>query len=219
MTSSEPQIEQKFGRWLPSLHLVAMLSESSGRAIVASEARLVLGTAVSIAIRSESEMNGFPGTAPRTVTDLSTYTLESLRRDAEFVLYRGRKDADPRHILVVAPVSEEPSQGTLKRLEHEYALRTELDDPAWTARPLALVRDKGLTLLVLEDPGGAPLDRLLGQPLELTQFLHIAIGLAVVLGNLYEQEIIHKDIRPANFPLRGGESSEGEELVTGLLEA
>ena len=74
--------------------------------------------------------------------ELSTYALESLREDAEFVHYRGRREADPRHILVVAPLSKQPAQETLRRLEHEYALRSELD-PTWAASPLALVRDKG----------------------------------------------------------------------------
>ena len=99
------------------------------------------------------EPNGFlDPTPPGATTDLSTYALEPLRKDAEFVLYRGGRDADPSRILVVAPASEQPAQRTLKRLEHEYALRTELD-PAWTASPLALVRDKGRTVLALKNPG------------------------------------------------------------------
>jgi serine/threonine protein kinase len=132
------------------------------------------------------------------MTELSTSALEPLRKDAEFVLYRGRRDADPNHILVVAPASVQPAPRTLKRLEHEYALRTELDS-AWAVRPLALVRDKGRTVLVLEDPGGKPLDRLLQQPLELTQFLRVAVSLSAALCRLHEHGIIHKDIKPANI--------------------
>jgi hypothetical protein len=30
-------------------------------------------------------------------------------------------------------------------------------DPAWAAKPLALTRHEGRTILVLEDPGGEPL--------------------------------------------------------------
>jgi hypothetical protein len=52
---------------------------------------------------------------------------------------------------------------SLKRLEREYCLRQELD-PAWAAQPIALGRHGDRTVLVLEDPGGMPLDQLRGQP-------------------------------------------------------
>src|ERR1700756_1598098 len=81
------------------------------------------------AIIAVYDRNGFADPASEVITNLSTYALEQLRKDAEFVLYRGRRDADPSHILVVAPASEQPARGTLKRLEHEYALRTERDRP------------------------------------------------------------------------------------------
>jgi serine/threonine protein kinase len=54
-------------------------------------------------------------------------------------------------------------------------------------------------MLILEDPGGEPLDRLLGQPMELDRFLRFAIRLAAALGKLHERRIIHKDIKPANI--------------------
>src|ERR1700749_4677536 len=129
------------------------------------------------------------------MTEISSYSLKPLWNDAEFVLYRGQRDAEPCHILIVTPLSQQPAQGTLRRLEHEYALRTRLD-PAWAVLPLALVSDKGRTALVLEDPGGEPLDGLLKGPLELTVFLRIAVGLAAVLVGLHGRSVIHKDIRP-----------------------
>ena len=52
-------------------------------------------------------------------------------------------------------------------------------------------------MLVLEDPGGEPLDRLLGQPMELTRFLRFAVGLAAAVGKLHKRGLIHKDIKPA----------------------
>ena len=131
------------------------------------------------------------------MTELSKYKLESLREDPEFVFYRGRRDAAPCSILVVAPSSKQPARQTLRRIEHEYKLRTELD-PAWATQPLALVHHEGQTVLVLEDPGGEPLNRLLAQPLELTRALRIAIGLSAALESLHERGIIHKDIKPAN---------------------
>jgi hypothetical protein len=53
----------------------------------------------------------------------------------------------------------------MEPLEHEYALRAELDSD-WAARPLTLARREGRSMLILEDPGGEPLDRLLGEPVE-----------------------------------------------------
>src|SRR5260370_11593555 len=57
-------------------------------------------------------------------------------------------------------------------------------------------------MLILTDPGGEPLDRILerraGQSLELTRALRIAIGLATALGRVHRQGLIHKDIKPAN---------------------
>src|SRR6516162_3083552 len=129
--------------------------------------------------------------------ELCTYALESFRENAEFILYRGRRDADSSHILAIAPLSKHPTQGVLRRLEHEYTFRTKVD-PAWAVVPLALVREKGETILVLEDPGGQPLDLLLERRLNLTEFLHISIGLANALGRIHERGIIHRDVKPAN---------------------
>src|SRR6202043_3427249 len=48
-------------------------------------------------------------------------------------------------------------------------------------------------------PGGVPLDRLLGRPLDVSHFLRIAIPLAGALRHLHERGLIHKDIKPANI--------------------
>lgn len=139
------------------------------------------------------------------------YLLELIREGADFTLYRGRKHASASPVLVVA-LTEQPSPQSLRRLEHEYSLAAELD-PAWAAKPLALTRHEGRTILVLTDPGGEPLDLILEdrilegepwQPLDLTRFLRISIGLATALGQVHRQGLIHKDIKPANVLVDDG---------------
>jgi PAS domain S-box-containing protein len=132
------------------------------------------------------------------VTDLSNYSLESLHKDAGLVLCRGRRKDGPGQVLVSLPEAESPAREVLKRLQSEYRLRAELDS-GWAIRPVELVRERGQIALVLEDPGGEPLDQVLERPLELTQFLPLAIGLSAALGALHERGIIHRDIKPANI--------------------
>ncbi|HXM70296.1 MAG TPA: AAA family ATPase, partial [Thermoanaerobaculia bacterium] len=67
--------------------------------------------------------------------------------------------------------------------------------------------------LVLEDPGGAPLDRLLGRPLEVSHFLRIAIPLARALRRVHERGLIHKDIKPANILV---DAASGGVWLTGF---
>src|SRR6202030_873264 len=102
---------------------------------------------------------------------MKPYSLDSgfqiLFEDGERVFCRGRRvggDGDRSAVLVVLPAAEHPSPSSLDRLTHEYGLKDELDE-AWAVRPLELVRDGGRTMLVLEDPGGEPLDLLLGAPM------------------------------------------------------
>src|ERR1700731_4763836 len=93
------------------------------------------------------------------ISGLSGYVLVPLRESADFTLYRGRKHDDPSPVLAIA-LFEQPSPQSIRRLMHEYSFAAELD-PAWAAKPLAISRHEGRTILVLKDPGGEPLDRVL----------------------------------------------------------
>ena len=136
------------------------------------------------------------------MNELSGYTFAPLR-EGDIALYRGTGNGLAPILLVAA---EETSFGYVERLQHEYALKTELD-VHWAARPVALAHHNDRITLVLEDPGGVPLDRLLGRPLDLSTFLRVAIPIAGALRRVHERGLIHKDIKPANIladPASGG---------------
>jgi PAS domain S-box-containing protein len=132
------------------------------------------------------------------MTELSAHVPESQWEDGEFLLSRAAPDGEPLPVLAAIPLTTPPSPAAIARLQHAFKLRNELD-PAWAARPLRLVNDKGRLALLSEDPGGEPLLRLLGQPWEIASFLRFAIGLAATLARLHGRDLIHKDIKPANI--------------------
>jgi PAS domain S-box-containing protein len=125
--------------------------------------------------------------------EFSSYVFSPMR-GGDSVFYRGYSDGLGQVLLAAA---KDGSPASAERLEHEFELRDELD-AAWALRPIALSHYNERLALVLEDPGGEPLDRLLDEPLEISAFLRIAIRLSDALRQMHERGLIHKDIKPEN---------------------
>jgi PAS domain S-box-containing protein len=139
--------------------------------------------------------------------DLLDFTLDTLLRRGEFVLFRGQRrgGTNPRtpSILVLMPGSEHSRPETVRMLEHEYSLGTELE-AAWAVKPIEITQHQGRTVLILDDPGGEPLSQLVGTAMEMGRFLRVAIGLSVAIRQLHGRGLIHKDLKPANVMLAPG---------------
>ena len=141
--------------------------------------------------------------------------LQILWEDSERALCRGRRrDAGGglASVLIEFLVAEHPPPLALDRLAHEHGLKDELD-AAWAARPLDLVREGGRTALLLEDLGGEPLERLLGEPMETGRFLRLAIDIAAALGRAHQRGLVHKDVKPANILVN---CTDGRARLTGF---
>ncbi len=127
--------------------------------------------------------------------------LQVLWADGERVFCRTWREAEGGErsaVLAVVPASEHPTPSCLDRLAHEYSLKDALDG-AWAVRPLALERERGGSILLLEDPGGELLEGLLGRPMPLGLFLRLALGLVEAVTRLHQRGLIHKDIKPAHI--------------------
>src|SRR5215472_7998581 len=144
---------------------------------------------------------------------LSEYSLECLRNDGEFILYRARTAETERPaILLLSPASTRPSLETLQKIDHEYSLSSDLET-AWAVRPVCLSERGAQITLVLEDPGGETLDGLISGAMAMPQFLGLAVGLATALGGLHKNNLIHKDVKPGNILIN---SVTGEVRLTGF---
>jgi serine/threonine protein kinase len=147
--------------------------------------------------RFSSNFNN-PDDAEALIMDLSGYLLEPLREDGEFVLYRARaKHPELPSVLLLSPVSSQPSVETLRKIDHEYSLKGELDT-SWAVRPLTLSVCDDKKVLVLEDLGGEPLGQFIRGPMEIRPFLRFAMVLAEAIGRLHKRDLIHKDVKPSN---------------------
>jgi len=127
--------------------------------------------------------------------------LTVLWENDEHVFYAAWREANGGErtaVLAVIPASAHPTQGCLDRLANENELKEELASE-WALHPLELVHERDRSVLLLENPGGEPLDRLLGAPMELGRFLRFAIGIANAMGKLHQRGLVHKDIKPANI--------------------
>lgn len=129
------------------------------------------------------------------------FSLELIRDGADFKLYRGKALNGSGPVLVVMPASRSNDR-SLERLKQEFSMAGELD-ARWAARPVAMAHYEGEAVLVLEDPGGEPLDQLLvawrTKPVGLPRLLRIAVGITRALGQIHLLGMVHKDVKPANI--------------------
>jgi PAS domain S-box-containing protein len=145
--------------------------------------------------------------------ELSAYALQPLREDEEFILYRGRPtQAEASPVLLLVPALRQPGIETLEKINHEYSLRSELDT-TWAVRPRDLFQHTEKPVLVLEDPGGEPLHRLIQGPMEMKRFFRFAVGLTTAISQLHARGLIHKDLKPSNVLI---DAASGHVWLTGF---
>lgn len=135
--------------------------------------------------------------------ELTHRIAESLGR----VTYQAVRSHDHQPVLVRVFAEQWPGAARVAQSEHEFRLGSSLNSSR-VIKYLELIPLEHSTALVLEDFGGAPLDRLLGTPLPLEQFFSTAIAVAEALGELHSSDIVHRDIAPPNiyYDARTGET-------------
>jgi predicted ATPase/GAF domain-containing protein len=143
---------------------------------------------------------------------LSAYAVsQRLCEDEHFVLQRALRAGDGARVLLR---TARPGQRACReRLEHEYALRAELD-PAWAAQPQALLAAGSALALVLSDPGAAPLSvPAPGAARATAEFLRLAGALAAAVAQLHRRDLVHKDLRPEHILF---DPASGQAYLTGF---
>jgi predicted ATPase/signal transduction histidine kinase len=95
--------------------------------------------------------------------------------------------------------SEYPSFRELIQFRNQYTVTQNLNSPG-IIRPYSLENYQHGFALIMEDFGGVSLKEYMNSEcLKISEFLPIAIQITNILHQLYQNRVIHKDIKPANI--------------------
>ncbi|WP_449421017.1 trifunctional serine/threonine-protein kinase/ATP-binding protein/sensor histidine kinase [Phormidium nigroviride] len=140
--------------------------------------------------------------------NLSGYQItEELYIGTRTLVYRGIRTSDQHPIVIKILRNEYPSFNELILFRNQYTITKNLDF-SHIIKPLTLEVYQNSYALVMEDFGGVSLSTYrpmtkdasnINKILPIAEFLQIAIQLTDILHYLYQNRVIHKDIKPANI--------------------
>ncbi len=134
-------------------------------------------------------MNALPGYKITEVVQLGVKSI----------IYRAVRESDRSPAIVKTLNSEYPTIEQITRLRHEYKISSDLKLEG-IVKPQSLEKYKNSFALILEDCGGQSLRHYLaGKSIKINKFLPLAIQVAQTLGEVHQNQIIHKDIKPSNI--------------------
>jgi predicted ATPase/signal transduction histidine kinase/DNA-binding response OmpR family regulator len=144
--------------------------------------------------------------------------LEKLYDGPQTLVYRGQREVDQQNVIVKFIKTPYPTLLELKQFRHQYSILQNLDLPG-VLKVYGLEQSQNRLALIFEDCGGISLStfvetqtfeniqhsyRSIDQAnaqkfLSLSTFFSIALQLAQVLEGLYQNKLVHKDIKPENI--------------------
>ncbi|MEG4119804.1 AAA family ATPase [Microcoleus sp. N9_B4] len=140
--------------------------------------------------------------------NLSGYQItEELYLGTRTLVYRGIRISDQQPVVIKLLRNDYPSFNELVLFRNQYTITKNLDF-SHIIKPLTLEVYHNSYALVMEDFGGVSLSIYLqirkdiskiNKTLPLAEFLQIARQLTDILNYLYQNHVIHKDIKPANI--------------------
>jgi len=137
--------------------------------------------------------------------DIPGYKLLGLfQMTSNSLLFQALREADELPVIVKTPRNDHLGPRERARYQREYSVLQRLRGTPGVLATRGCEVLKERPVLLLEDVGGTALSEQLGQPLELSDFLSIAIPLAATLAEVHRRGVIHKDIKPANILLSPG---------------
>ncbi|MGA9378440.1 MAG: serine/threonine-protein kinase PknK, partial [Phormidium sp.] len=134
------------------------------------------------------------------ITKIPGYSItEPLYAGSKTLVYRAIRELDGQPVVIKLLRLEYPTFKELLQFRNQYAIAKNLDLPE-VVRCYSLENYRNSYLLIMEDFGGISLKQYISdRMLDLGEFFPIALQIVTALDGLYNQRIIHKDIKLGNI--------------------
>ena len=123
---------------------------------------------------------------------------EEIYHGSRTIVKRAIRTSDQKPVVLKLLKNSYPSFSELVQFRNQYTITKNLQIPG-ILTPLALEKYGNGYMLVMADEGYQSLPSSLNYPLSLDKFFPIALQLTAILEDLYQNRIIHKDIKPVNI--------------------
>ena len=132
--------------------------------------------------------------------ELNGYQIaEKIYSSSKTLVYRGSRNYDEKSAIIKLMRNEYPTFSELVQFRNQYAITKNLDIPG-VVRPLTLENyGNGLALIMLDDRCISISHYISNNLLDVGEFIEIGIQIAKILEGLYQNRVIHKDIKPQNI--------------------
>jgi diguanylate cyclase (GGDEF)-like protein/PAS domain S-box-containing protein len=130
---------------------------------------------------------------------------EKLYEGNHSIVYRGWQNVNNLTERVVLKIlkKEYPLPEDVAKFRREFEITRDLGNAVpGVINVYGIEKHKNSFMMILEDFGGESVARLKQRnllKLDPTAFLHLAIGITEILSDIHRQNVIHKDINPANI--------------------
>ncbi len=136
-----------------------------------------------------SNMSGIPG-----------YQIKNqLYESSNTIVFRAERIKDLYPVTMKLLKREYPTIVEILRFENEYKILHSLDVEG-VIKVISLEKFSQKRAIIFEDFSGEPIKSIISRrSFSIGEFLHIAIQLAEILGQIHELNVIHRDISPSNI--------------------
>jgi len=132
---------------------------------------------------------------------LGYQVTEKLHESSNSLVYHGHRREDDQPVILKMLKQAYPPPEKIAWFKREYETTRSINLPG-VIDVYSLEKLENHWVIVLEDFGGESLNRIISKKqFTIAEFLHLAIEIVDILGQVHLQHIIHKDINPSNIIL------------------